>query len=115
MNKICMYEAKLPNLRNAVNQLARIDKSFAERLVFYQDIRTAIKSGIVVHKLGFDIFNKSGDLIKEDKIFIDNIIKKYKLPNDSTWFDALKISHNKWKTSKNPTKNSYNIFDYMCE
>lgn len=113
MPRVSMIDSTIKNVAKDFTKYAQIDKSFAERLVFNNGIRGFISNKAIIHNLGFDIFDKGGEITNDGLKSIIEIIKSNKLKSDATWFDAIKASHKIWKISKNPTKNDYTIFDLM--
>lgn len=113
MPKVSMINSTIKNIATDFTRYARFDKSFAERLVFHNNIRGHISNKAITYDLGFDIFDREGKITNEGLDNVLDIIKSNKLKRDATWFDAIKASHKIWQNSKNPAKNNYTIFDFM--
>lgn len=113
MAKVSMIGSTLKDATRAVTKYAQLDKSFAERLVFKNSVNGNIGYGTLYHNLGFDIFDRKGIMTDEGLECVRDIIRNNKLKYDSDWFEALKVTHQKWLKSDNPLKNKYTLFDYM--
>lgn len=113
MPRVNMIEATVKDVAKAFTKYAQRDKSFAERLVFKNGLRGHITNKALNYDLGFDIFDKSGNLTEDGTNAIFDIIHNNKLNSNSTWYEAIKISHARWLKSTNPSKNDYTLFDYM--
>lgn len=113
MARISMITSSIKDATRAVTKYAQLDKSFAERLVFDNAIDGNIGYSTIYKNLGFDIFDRSGVITDEGLECVKSIIKNNNLEHNSTWFEALKVSHQKWLKSDSPNKNKYSLFDYM--
>ena len=113
MVRVSMLNANITDLNKCVNKFAINNKSFAERLVFHNNVNNHITKKTLLYDLGFDIFDKEGKLTDEGKEAVLNIINENKLSGDASWYDALKASHIFWYHSTSPLKNKYTLFDYM--
>lgn len=113
MPKVSMINSTVKNMSKDFTLYAQMNKSFAERLVFNNGIRGHLTSKALFYDLGVDIFDKTGSITKDGYETVMEIIKNNKLGGESTWLDAIKVSHTKWLKSKNPDKNTFSLFDYM--
>jgi len=115
MAKISMLNSSILDLNWSINQYAVQSKSFAERLVFHNNVRNHITKKTLYYDLGFDIFDKDGKLTKEGTDSVLSIMKENNLSEDASWYDAIKASHYFWRHSNSPEKNTYTFFDYMVK